>query len=158
VAGAAGALRTLRDAGYLLVVVSNQPAAAKGLVEVEQLERVNARVVELLQAEETRLDGLHVCLHHPAGVVPELTGACTCRKPEPGLLLAAAAELGVDLQASWMVGDSDVDVAAGAAAGCRTILVEHPPSVHRRRGDAAPDARTPDLKAAAQHIVGRDRR
>jgi D-glycero-D-manno-heptose 1,7-bisphosphate phosphatase len=158
VPGAASALRALRAAGYLLVGASNQPAAAKGVVDLERLERVQARVLELLEREGGSLDGFELCLHHPAGTVPELTRVCGCRKPAPGMLVAAASAFSIDLGASWMVGDSDDDVAAGKAAGCRTILIENPASAHRRTGRSAPDERAPDLGAAAELIVDRDGR
>ena len=153
VPGAAAALRRLRDAGYVVVGVSNQPAAAKGSVEIEQLERVQARVLELLESAGAAPGAFRFCFHHPEGVVPELTRVCDCRKPAPGMLLDAAAELDLDLRASWMVGDTDADIAAGAAAGCRTILIENPGSAHKRGGDAHPDAIAFDLGAAADLVV-----
>ena len=122
--GATAAIRQLREAGYVVVGVSNQPAAAKGLVEFDILEAVQARVLELLEKDGARPDSFRLCFHHPAGVVPGLTSQCACRKPAPGMLRDAAAELGLDLDASWMVGDTDTDVDAGEAAGCRTILGE----------------------------------
>lgn len=130
--GAAAACARLADAGYLLVCVSNQPAAAKGRVAVAQLLAVHERVTALLARDGVTLAASHLCFHHPRGVVPELRRQCDCRKPAPGMLLDAAAALGVDLGGSWMVGDTDADVAAGQAAGCRTLLIRHPASVHKR--------------------------
>ena len=156
--GAAAALRRLRDAGYVLVAVSNQPAAAKGVVPIERLESIQERVLELLTQEAAAPDAFRTCLHHPDGVVPELTGACECRKPAPGMLLDAASELGLDLGASWMIGDTDDDVTAGSAAGCRTVLVENPGSAHKRHGDARPDATASDLASAADVIVDMGKR
>lgn len=126
--GATAALAALREAGWTLVVASNQPAAAKGTVTRAALEAVHARVAALLG---DLIDDWRYCFHHP-----DAGDACDCRKPAPGMLLAAAAELDLDLGASWMVGDSDSDVAAGRAAGCRTVLVTHPGSAHRRPGEA----------------------
>jgi len=148
-AGAAEALGRLQDAGFRLVVASNQPAAAKGTVNAAALQAVHDRVVELLAAEGIELDAWRYCFHHPHGVVPELSGECACRKPEAGLLLNAASELGLDLAASWMVGDSDSDVEAGRRAGCRTVLIEHPGSAHRRSGSVRPDLHASDLRDAA---------
>jgi D-glycero-D-manno-heptose 1,7-bisphosphate phosphatase len=155
--GAAAALRDLSDAGWLLIGVSNQPAAAKAKATLEELAEVQALVLQLLEAEGVRFDDFRLCMHHPAGVVPELTASCQCRKPAPGMLLEAAAPLGVDLEASWMIGDTDSDVEAGKAAGCRTVLIEHPPSAHKRSGDAAPDATAPDLAAAIRLLLAPDR-
>jgi len=151
--GAAGALRKLAEAGWLVVGVSNQPAAAKGTVSPHRLAEVRARVLELLAAEGARLDDSRVCLHHPEGVVPELTRECECRKPAPGMLLDAAKDLGIDLKRSWMIGDTDSDVLAGKAAGCRTVLIAHQPSAHKRAGSARPDAVAPDLGAAVTLLL-----
>lgn len=152
--GAAGALRALADAGWRLVGVSNQPAAAKGLLTLEELHAVQARVLQLLAVQGATFDDFRLCLHHSEGVVAELSGACDCRKPAPGMLLAAAAEGGLDLAASWMIGDTDADVEAGRAAGCATILIKHPASAHKRSGAARPDAVAVDLAAAAALILG----
>jgi D-glycero-D-manno-heptose 1,7-bisphosphate phosphatase len=137
--GAASAARRLARAGFALVCVSNQPATAKGKVSLERLLAVHERVVELLREEGIRLDASRLCLHHPEGVLAELTGPCDCRKPAPGMLLDAAAELGLDLASSWIVGDTDSDIAAGKAAGCRTMLIRYPGSVHKRLQVVNPD-------------------
>jgi D-glycero-D-manno-heptose 1,7-bisphosphate phosphatase len=153
IAGAAEALRRLADAGWRLVGVSNQPSAAKGYVSLGEVHAVQARVLELLGTEGVRFDDFRLCLHHPDGVIPELTGPCECRKPAPGMLLAAADELTIDLARSWMVGDTDTDVQAGRAAGCRTILIEHRDSAHKRTAQLRPDALVTDLAAAAGVIL-----
>jgi D-glycero-D-manno-heptose 1,7-bisphosphate phosphatase len=154
VTGAAAASAELHDAGYALAVVTNQPAAAKGTVSVEQLQEVHQRVLDLLGEEGVELDAWRICLHHPEGVVPALSGACECRKPRPGMLLDVARELELDLSESWMVGDTDADVEAGRAAGCRTILIDHAPSVHKRAGARAPDLRAADLRDASTLLLG----
>ncbi len=133
VPGAAAALRELAAAGFATVCVSNQPAAAKGKATLAQLLEVHERVLELLALEGAHMAS-RLCPHHPEGVVGELSGACPCRKPAPGMLLDAAAALRLELPVSWMLGDTDSDVAAGRAAGCRTVLIEHPGSAHKRAG------------------------
>jgi D-glycero-D-manno-heptose 1,7-bisphosphate phosphatase len=153
VPGAVAGLRALRDAGWLLVGVSNQPGAAKGETDCATLRAVHRRVVALLAEQELALDDWRYCPHHPDAVVSDLRGPCVCRKPEPGLLLAAADKLAIDLAASWMVGDGAADVAAGRAARVRTILVEHPASAHRQAAAVEPSARAQDLPHAAE-IVG----
>jgi D-glycero-D-manno-heptose 1,7-bisphosphate phosphatase len=145
----------LARAGFVLVCVSNQPAAAKGLVSVEDLLAVHARVLELLARGGVELAGSRLCPHHPKGVVPELAGACGCRKPAPGMLLDAATSIGIDLRASWMVGDTDTDVGAGRAAGCGTLLIEYPGSKHKRQGGIRPDLRAADLPGAAELLLGK---
>jgi D-glycero-D-manno-heptose 1,7-bisphosphate phosphatase len=152
---AAAALRRLRAAGYALVGISNQPAAAKGTVTLQQLERVQARVLELLASEDVELDGFELCFHHPDGIEPELSRPCDCRKPEPGMLLRAARALSLDCATSWVVGDTDDDVTAGRAAGCRTLLVENPGSAHKRLGRSHPYARVGSLAQAADFILRR---
>jgi D-glycero-D-manno-heptose 1,7-bisphosphate phosphatase len=152
-AGAAAGMRTLAEAGFALVCVSNQPAAAKGGVSVGQLAAVHERVLELLALEGARLDASKLCLHHPRGVVPELTGSCDCRKPAPGMLLRAAAALGLDLGRSWIVGDTDADVCAGRSAGCRTLLVECPDSAHKRIRPNDADLRAPDLASGVALLL-----
>jgi D-glycero-D-manno-heptose 1,7-bisphosphate phosphatase len=150
--GAASALRRLADAGLLLVGVSNQPAAAKGTVSIEQLEAVHSRVVELLSGDGVRFDDFRLCLHHPDGIVAGLSGKCDCRKPAPGMLLDAAKALGIDLPASWMIGDTDADVVAGKAAGCHTLLLLNRDSAHKQ-GGAEPDAVASNLADAADLLL-----
>ncbi len=147
VPGAADALARLRDAGYRLVLVSNQPAAAKGTATLVQLESVHERVAEALRTEGVELDGAYYCHHHP-----DFTGPCECRKPAPGLLLRAAGELELRLSESWMIGDADTDVAAAHAAGALAVLVQHPRTAHRRHG-AVSDLTAPDLAGAAALIA-----
>jgi len=149
---AAGALR-LAEAGFTLVCVSNQPAAAKGVVSIEQLGAVHERVLALLELEGVALDASQLCLHHPHGVVPELSLACDCRKPAPGMLLRAGAELGVDLGQSWIVGDTDADMRAGLAAGARTLLIECSGSAHKRTPSTKPDLRARDLADGAELLL-----
>jgi D-glycero-D-manno-heptose 1,7-bisphosphate phosphatase len=155
--GAAAALARLAEHGWRLVGVSNQPGAAKGVIGLDQLHGIQGRVLELLAAEGVRFDDFRLCLHHPDAVVPELSCPCDCRKPAPGMLLAAAAHLGIDLPSSWMVGDTDGDVLAGRAAGCSTVLVTHPGSAHKRGSDARSDAEAADLADAVNLILGTER-
>jgi D-glycero-D-manno-heptose 1,7-bisphosphate phosphatase len=148
-------LRRLRGLGWPLIVVSNQPAAAKGIVSLAELREVHDRVVELLAEEGVALDDWRYCFHHPQGKVPQLSGRCPCRKPLPGMLQAAASKHDIDLEGSWTIGDTATDVGAGAAAGTRTVLVENPRSAHKRGGAAgAEDFRAADLAEAASIVVG----
>lgn len=158
VPGAAAALGRLRAAGYTLAVVTNQPAAAKGEAGLPQIEAVQAEVVGRLKAAGAALDTVRVCLHHPRGRPGHpLSRICDCRKPEPGMLLSALAELEADPALSWMVGDADRDVEAGRAAGVATVLIDSVGGDHRRTGRPEPDARAVDLAAAVEVILaGRD--
>ena len=146
---AAAGIRALRRLDVPLAVVSNQPAAAKGRTTLDRLREVHDEVERQLCEAGVSVDAYRYCYHHADGTDGTLGVACDCRKPAPGMLLEAAREFGVaDLSASWLIGDSDVDVLAGRAAGCRTILIEDPASAHRR-GHAEPDARAADLLEAA---------
>jgi D-glycero-D-manno-heptose 1,7-bisphosphate phosphatase len=151
--GAAAAARRLIEAGWVLVGISNQPAAAKGTVTLAQLAAIQARVIDLMAAEGVAFTDFRICKHHPRGIVPGLSGSCDCRKPKPGLLLEAASANQIGLSASWMIGDSDADVLAGQAAGCRTVLLEHPPSAHRRSDAVNPTVVMPELGAATRWIL-----
>jgi D-glycero-D-manno-heptose 1,7-bisphosphate phosphatase len=152
--GAAEGCRALLDAGLRLGVVSNQPAAAKGKATLQDLRAVHERVVELLGAEGVTIGTWHYCHHHPEAVVATLRGPCDCRKPAPGMLLAAAHDLGVAPAACWMAGDGDADMEAGRAAGCRTLLVEHPLTAHRRARAVPGDAGARNLWEGTVVILG----
>lgn len=123
VPGAADAITALNRTGWIVVVVSNQSGVARGLFTLESVGTVHERIAELLRASAARIDAFHFCPHHPEADVLEFRADCDCRKPRPGMLRRAAAELGLDLVASWMIGDRASDLEAGAAAGCRTVLV-----------------------------------
>lgn len=121
VPGAAGLMNAARARGYDIVVVTNQPGIAKGTLTEQGLDAVNGRLADLLHEQGAAWDTIYHCPHHPRS--PGEANACDCRKPKPGMLLKAANDRNLDLARSWMVGDGVVDVQAGRAAGCRTILV-----------------------------------
>lgn len=153
IAGAGAAAARLVRAGFALVCVTNQPAAAKAKAPIERLLEVHRRVLDLLAREGAVVETSRLCWHHPAGVVPALTTRCACRKPQPGMLLDAAAVLGADLSESWMVGDTDTDVGAGRAAGCRTVLVAYGATAHKRSSNAHPDILAADLEDGVAKIL-----
>jgi D-glycero-D-manno-heptose 1,7-bisphosphate phosphatase len=158
--GVPGALQSLHAAGYRLVVVSNQAVVARGLLGEAQVSLLHEEVVRrLVDAGSPRLDGFFFCPHHPNATLAAYRVACDCRKPRPGLLLRAARELGLDLAASFMIGDRLTDVVAGKRAGCRTILVEtgahaEPPidTVDRIDPATTPDWRCASLAEAVRWI------
>lgn len=118
--------RRMREAGLALVIVSNQGGVARGACSIEAVEATNARVRELLRAEGTELDGIYYCPHHPKGAIAPYNIEHDWRKPAPGMLLAAARDLGLDLPRSWLIGDSERDAAAAISAGIapsRVLLV-----------------------------------
>jgi len=123
VKGAAAFLRGLKTAGFMTVVVTNQPGVAKGTLTLEELYAVNRKVARMLEAGHAEWDEMCFCPHHPKGVKRAFAKKCNCRKPKPGMLVQAAKDRGIDLRKSWMVGDGLNDIQAGRAAGCKTILV-----------------------------------
>ncbi len=123
--GVPAALTALKNAGFRLVVVTNQTIVARGLATEQDVVTLNAHLQRLLtQAGAPPLDGCYFCPHHPKATLPAYRVDCECRKPKPGLLLRAAQEHGLDLGSSFAVGDRITDIIAGARAGCRTILVQ----------------------------------
>lgn len=138
-AGAPALLATLRELGWRLFLVSNQPSHAKGKTSMDSLRAVHARFETVLAEGGARLDEAFYCFHHPEAVVTDLRGRCPCRKPSPHFLLEAARRWDIDLAASWMVGDQDIDIACGRAAGCRTVLIPDPASASKA-GLERPDA------------------
>jgi len=114
---AAQGVRALNEAELPVVVVTNQSGIARGLLSERELAAVHARLERELALEGARVDGFLHCPHHPEHGAPPLRQVCACRKPEPGLLFEAAARFGLDLSASWIVGDSARDLEAGRRAG-----------------------------------------
>lgn len=121
--GVAEAVARFSQLGFTTVMISNQPGIAKGKFSTQLLEAMNQKLVEHLAAGGARLDGMYVCPHHPEGVVQAFKQTCSCRKPKPGMLLQAAAEMEIDLANSYFIGDGITDMQAGQAAGTKTILL-----------------------------------
>jgi len=151
--GATEALDALREAGYALVVVTNQSGIARGLYTEDDYRRVAARLDQVLDERGVPVDGTYYCPHHP-----DFTGPCTCRKPGTGMYEQAARDLDLDLAASWYVGDKVADVLPALTLGGRGILVRTGYGAGQE-GDA-PDGVTvvDDLGAAARLVLARDRR
>jgi len=125
--GVPQAVRRLNESGYLVIVVTNQPVIARGELTLEELDEIHNKMETLLGRESAYVDDIFYCPHHPdkgfAGERPEYKIKCTCRKPEPGMLMEAAKKYNIDLLQSWMIGDSISDIEAGRNAGCRTIYI-----------------------------------
>lgn len=112
--GVAGSIRRLNRAGYLILIVSNQRGIARGMMTRQAVDEINRRMCAELEKEGAHIDGIYVCPHD--------YGQCTCRKPDIGLFLQAGEDYEIDRTASWTVGDSDIDVMAGARYGTKTIM------------------------------------
>ncbi len=139
--GAGEAVRRINQAGVLAVVATNQPVVARGEVSEAQLRLIHNKLENLLGDCGAFLNGIYWCPHHPdrgfPGERPELKQDCACRKPAPGLIHRAAAELGIDLARSWLIGDSTTDIRTARNAGLQAALV--------RTGLAGRDGRYPDV-------------
>jgi D-glycero-D-manno-heptose 1,7-bisphosphate phosphatase len=139
--GVTAACANLKQAGYLLIVATNQPDVGRGTLSVEAVNSIHQRMQEELPLEEVL-----VCLH--AG--ESFGQSCSCRKPQPGMLFRAAKKWGIDLADSFMVGDRWRDVDCGVAAGCRTIFIDWGYAEPLKQ---QPDFRATDLAGAAQIIL-----
>jgi len=151
--GVEEAIKQLNASDYLSVVVTNQPMIAKGFVSQEEVEKTHCKLETLLGQAGAFVNGIYYCPHHPekgfAGERAELKISCACRKPKPGMLLQAAKDMNIDLARSWMVGDSQWDMQAGQAAGCKTLFITNgttPPP-------AGVTATAPDLATAVKIIL-----
>jgi D-glycero-D-manno-heptose 1,7-bisphosphate phosphatase len=139
--GVEDAVRRLKQRGYLVIVITNQPDVANGLTERATVEAMH----DVIRAR-LLIDDIKACFHNDAA-------GCDCRKPKPGLILAAAAEHHIDLAQSYMVGDRWRDVAAGRAAGCRTIFVDYS---YPQDGPNLPDLVVKSLPEAAAIVLSRE--
>lgn len=155
---AAEAIRMLNASEFLAIVVTNQPVVARGMCSIEDVERIHRRLQMLLGAQGAYLDDIVFCPHHPDKGFPEevpvYKTACSCRKPATGMLDQMAEKYNIDLDASYMVGDSTVDIQAGRNAGTRTILLRTGQGGQDGRYDVEPDHVADDLKAAVGIVLG----
>lgn len=155
--GAGIALRRFYTLGYALIVVSNQPGVAHGYFDPDALRGVERELRLLFAACGVPLAGFYYCPHHPHGRIARYAIACRCRKPVPGLLLAAATIHDIDLDRSWMIGDILDDVEAGKRAGCRGVLLDVGNETEWRRGPYRhPDFVAASLVSAASKIADPD--
>lgn len=133
--GAAAAIRRLNEAGIPVVIITNQGGVALEYITREELDRIQEKMDRLLEEADAYVDAVYAALAHPEGKVKELRKSSRYRKPAAGMIYQAADDLGLDLARSVMVGDTTTDIAAGASAGCKTILV--------RTGFGGRDGRSP---------------
>ena len=146
--GVADALAKLQRAGYLLILITNQSGIARGLITLEQLTAIHARMQNLLAASGASIDAIYYCPHHPDFPAVEGEAPCNCRKPLPGLIKRALGDHQVDPAQSFMVGDRSSDVKIALATGVQPIFIGSAPLL------AFPEVTTvTDLVAAAAHIM-----
>jgi len=155
----AEALRLAHAAGMATVLITNQSAVARGMLAEADLQVIHRRLSEMIVEQGGILDAVYYCPHHPEASVPEYIASCQCRKPQPGLILKAARELGLNLSESVMVGDTLKDVEAGKRAGCTAVLVETgygaSEAAKIQPGGTLPDTIAPDLLGAVNWFLAR---
>ena len=156
--GAGAAIRKLNQAGFKVVLVTNQSGVARGYFPESLVHEAHERLTGMLKSEGARLDGIYYCPHHPTAGKSQYTTACDCRKPATGLLDRAARELNIDLTGSYMVGDKWSDVELAQCAGARAVLVrtgfgaESPGNIRPDRVKA-PDFIAHDIADAVEWIL-----
>lgn len=158
----ARAIRRLNEAGIAAIVATNQAGVARGYFSEEVLQAVNATLVAQLKDEGAHLDAIYVCPHHPTEGEPPYRLDCDCRKPKPGLLHRAAADHGLDLTRSTLVGDRPSDLVAARAVGAAAVLVLTGYGLgeweyRRARFPLEPDHVAPDLLDAVEWVLARRR-
>ena len=158
---AVDAVRLVNRSGYLAVLVTNQAGVARGYFPESVVHEVHAGLQAAMDAGGARLDGLYACLHHPTVGDPPYRQDCDCRKPRPGMLLRAQAELDVDLARSWVIGDRHGDLQVAWNAGARAALVKSGYGLGEWAWHAPTWPRQPELVAehlleAVERIVARE--
>lgn len=115
-------IKIAKNAGFNIIIISNQPVIAKGKTTLKLLKEITAKMLNELSKKDAEIDEVIYCLHHPQAKNQKYRKNCSCRKPKPGMILIAAKKFNLDLKQSIVIGDGIVDVQAGVAAGCRTVL------------------------------------
>jgi D-glycero-D-manno-heptose 1,7-bisphosphate phosphatase len=138
------AIRALNQAGLLVVIVTNQAGVARGYFDEELVRQTHAVMDQRVREGGARIDAYYYCPHHPDATVEVYRATCDCRKPKPGMIHRAAAELGIDVARSFVVGDRWLDVRMGQAAGAAAILVR---TGYGLEEEAQPDGISADLVA-----------
>ena len=155
--GVIEAIRQINSSGYLAIVITNQPVVARGLCDVEDVERIHMKMETLFGREGVYLDAIRFCPHHPDKGYPEENPAykipCHCRKPDIGMIEECAKQFNIDLSASWMVGDTTVDVQTGINAGVHTALVLTGDAGNDMKYDVAPELICANLQDAVEMIL-----
>ena len=155
--GVADALKMIKEKGYYIFVVTNQPGAAKGKTDLATLYDINTYMIDSLSKEGVEIDDLFMCPHYPKELPLTkekfLIKKCNCRKPEPGLIYRAMRKYNIDMTRSFMIGDSCTDVSAGAAVGLSTIFTgDLKCDLCKKLGDLSPDFVAKDLFDAAEDL------
>ena len=154
----AEAIRKINKSGYLAIIISNQPVVARGLCEIEDVERIHAKMETLLGKEGAHLDEIRFCPHHPDNGYQEENPLykipCHCRKPDIGMIEDCVEKYNIDLASSWMVGDTTIDIQTGKNAGTHTALVLTGDAGNDKKYNVQADMICRDVLEAVEHIVG----
>ncbi len=118
------ALKLLKDAGYKLLIITNQSGIGRGYYTEEDFKRITEYMLGILKKEGIEIDDIYYCPHHPEGVIPEYTMKCNCRKPETGMIEEGIKKFNIDVKKSFLIGDKETDIEAGRKVGLKTILVK----------------------------------
>lgn len=142
---AAECIKQIHEKGYYAIVITNQSGVARGLFSENELKKMNAYLIQ-----ETGVDGVYYCPHHPEGKVSEFSKYCNCRKPDTGLMQKACLDYNIDMSKSYMIGDRASDILAGQKAGLKTILLETGYGTKRLEQSVTADYIFKDLKEAVK--------
>ncbi|MFX0186830.1 MAG: D-glycero-beta-D-manno-heptose 1,7-bisphosphate 7-phosphatase [Candidatus Hodarchaeota archaeon] len=147
--GSIEALKILKEKNFLLIVITNQAGIARGYYTEEMLKKIHNKMTRILKQNNIVLDDIFYCPHHP-----DITGICDCRKPKPGMIIKAKNKYNIDLQSSFMVGDTLNDIEAGLNAKCKTILVltGYGSEEEKKIGPIKPDLIFKNLLDFAQNV------
>ncbi|MFX0104107.1 MAG: D-glycero-beta-D-manno-heptose 1,7-bisphosphate 7-phosphatase [Candidatus Hodarchaeota archaeon] len=147
--GSIEALKILKQKNYLLIVITNQAGIARGFFTEETLKIIHDKMIRILKQNEIELDDIYYCPHHP-----EFTGLCDCRKPNPGMILKAKLKHNINLNSSYMVGDTLIDIETGKLAKCKTVLVltGYGKKEYKKISSIIPDMIFHNLKEFAKNI------
>jgi D-glycero-D-manno-heptose 1,7-bisphosphate phosphatase len=152
VPGAVEGMRRLQQAGYALVIVTNQSGLARGYFSEEQYQALTRALLAELARQGVQVDAVYHCPHHPKGSVPHLATDCDCRKPAPGMILQAARELGLSLADSILIGDKPSDMEAARAAGVGRAYRVHSDNPESGADTGAADGHYADLLSCATQL------
>ena len=150
------AVRMVNDAGMKAVVITNQSGVARGLIEEDFLSEIHGQIRDHLAKQGAVIDGFYYCPHHPTAGSEPYRQQCSCRKPEPGMLIRAAEDHGIDLSISYVIGDHASDIQAAKRVSAKGILVKTGHGLEHLNGDAEPDYTAEDVLDAVRWII-RDR-
>ncbi|SDB60162.1 HAD-IIIA family hydrolase [Butyrivibrio sp. INlla16] len=145
---ASGCIETIKELGYLTIIITNQSAVAKGLYSEDDLKEMNRIVME-----QTGVDALYYCPHHPQGIVSKYANVCNCRKPKTGMIDQACKDYDIDLSRSFMVGDRACDIFLGQNVGVKTVLLNSGYGEDGLEEECKPDLIMDDLRQFANYLI-----